>query len=733
MKTKKPRNVNVTPDRRFGNGLIIAPRHSPSRPELNLLWLALSSHRQVRNKLSSYSSGKRSRSKTGHAGQAREGHPKAQDGRAAPCAGRAGLPTSPGRHRLPRSPRRRPLPAARWRTGAPGQQPPRGGSRSLWQRRSQWQPSAGRCHGDPAPRHGGTTGRGRSAPRGSGGRARALPGPPPRSRRHPAEGAASARQRPAGPAVPAPEGRRPPPTAQRSACCRPAGAVGGALWRRQARKLSRCGASAALPLSAGLTALPRDQPPNFAERDRPEVGRRDRAPPPAPLRERSPAGGHGVGPRPAPPGGTGRLPAAPRAGSGRPSPAAEARAPAASPRARRGAAAPSPGRPRSLRPRPHRSAHRPTCKGSSPPGALKSSLPGDAARSRGGGRGRCCPSRNPPRRGQHPPSGAGADGAPVIPAAAAETSPRGGLPAAGRAAWGGGRPGAAGGGSQPFLPARSGRLSRAPERGRGGGGAGGGGGRAGGGQGKAGQQRRVPTAATRPPPCCRCRRRRRAEASPGRGGPRRAEPSRPPRRARPCPVSRAATDSRPAPALPLGMCGRRGRAGLGPARFGSVRRARATATARPWGGQRPRPERGSTAGPWGGQQPWREAGNGRAALAADWGGGEVRGEVSLRLGSSQSSPTGKTYKFQQLDPKWLRSHSLGSVSKSLTRPSREKSCCLFADTGLAPRGDADPLGHGGCGPPLLALARLPPQAALLGRPCRRLRLPGSRAQSRLPE
>lgn len=143
----------------------------------------------------------------------------------------------------------------------------------------------------------------------------------------------------------------------------------------------------------------------------------------------------------------------------------------------------------------------------------------------------------------------------------------------------------AAGGSGRRLPA----LPPCPERpaesgtgaGEGGGGAGGGGGRAGGGQGKAGQQRRVPAAATRPPPCCRCRRRRRAEASPGRGGPRRAEPSRPPRRARPCPVSRAATDSRPAPALPLGMCGRRGRAGLGPARFGSVRRARATATARP--------------------------------------------------------------------------------------------------------------------------------------------------------
>lgn len=102
MKTKKPRNVNVTPDRRLGNGLIIVPRHSPSRPELNLLWLALSSHRQVRNKLSSHPSGKRSRSKTGRSGQTRQGHRKAPEGRAAPRAGRAGLPTSPGRHRLPR-------------------------------------------------------------------------------------------------------------------------------------------------------------------------------------------------------------------------------------------------------------------------------------------------------------------------------------------------------------------------------------------------------------------------------------------------------------------------------------------------------------------------------------------------------------------------------------------------------------------------------------------------------
>lgn len=52
----------------------------------------------------------------------------------------------------------------------------------------------------------------------------------------------------------------------------------------------------------------------------------------------------------------------------------------------------------------------PTCRGSSPPGASKSSLAGDAARSRGGVGGCRCPSRSPPRRGQHPPSEAGADG-----------------------------------------------------------------------------------------------------------------------------------------------------------------------------------------------------------------------------------------------------------------------------------------------------------------------------------
>lgn len=384
--------------------------------------------------------------------------------------------------------------------------------------------------------------------------------------------------------------------------------MGGALWRRQARKLSRCGASAALPLSAGLTALPRDQPPNFAERDRPEVGRRDRAPPPAPLRERSPAGGHGVGPRPAPPGGTGRLPAAPRAGSGRPSPAAEARAPAASPRARRGAAAPSPGRPRSLRPRPHRSAHRPTCKGSSPPGALKSSLPGDAARSRGGGRGRCCPSRNPPRRGQHPPSGAGADGAPVIPAAAAETSPRGGLPAAGRAAWGGGRPGAAGGGSQPFLPARSGRLSRAPERGRGGGA------REGAEEGPAAGRERQGSSAASPlplparPPAAAAAAAAALRHRPGEVG--RAGPSRAALRAGPAPAPSAAPPLTHGRRPPCHWACAAAAAGQGSARLGSVRFGVRGQR------QRPGPEAGNGRGPSAGQRPGPEAGNGRGARRA---------------------------------------------------------------------------------------------------------------------
>lgn len=58
---------------------------------------------------------------------------------------------------------------------------------------------------------------------------------------------------------------------------------------------------------------------------------------------------------------------------------------------------------------------------------------------------------------------------------------------------------------------------------------------------------------------------------PGEAG--RAGPSRPPRRARPCPVSPAATDSRPPPAPPLGMCGAPRPAGtrLGSVRLGSVR------------------------------------------------------------------------------------------------------------------------------------------------------------------
>lgn len=172
----------------------------------------------------------------------------------------------------------------------------------------------------------------------------------------------------------------------------------------------------------------------------------------------------------------------------------------------------------------------------------------------------------------------------------------------------------------PPCPER--RLSRAPERGRGL--REGGGGRASGGQGEAGQQRRVPAAATRPPPRCR----RRAEASPGRGGPGRAA-----LRAGPAPA--------PSAAPALGMCGA------------------------------PRP-----AGPRSG------AGGGGAALAAGWGGGEVRGELRLRLGASQFSPAGKICKFQRLDPKWLRSHGLGSISKSLTRPLGGNSCFLFASTRL---------------------------------------------------
>lgn len=156
----------------------------------------------------------------------------------------------------------------------------------------------------------------------------------------------------------------------------------------------------------------------------------------------------------------------------------------------------------------------PTCRGSSPPGALKSSLAGDAARSRGGVGGRRCPSRSPPRRGQHPPSEAGADGRRLSRRRPRKHPPGEGSPR--RAGLHG--EGAAGGSGRrlPALPPRpERRLRRAPEQG-GEGGEGRGGGRAGGGQGKAeaGRPRRVPTAAIRPPPRCR-----RAEASPGRGGP----------------------------------------------------------------------------------------------------------------------------------------------------------------------------------------------------------------------
>lgn len=155
----------------------------------------------------------------------------------------------------------------------------------------------------------------------------------------------------------------------------------------------------------------------------------------------------------------------------------------------------------------------PTCRGSSPPGALKSSLAGDAARSRGGIGGRRCPSRSKPRRGQHPPSETGADGRRLSRRRPRKHPPGEGSPR--RAGLHG--EGAAGGSGRrlPALPPRpERRLRRAPERGGREEGEGRGGGRAGGGQGKAGRPRRVPAAAIRPPPRCR-----RAEASPGRGGP----------------------------------------------------------------------------------------------------------------------------------------------------------------------------------------------------------------------
>lgn len=286
-----------------------------------------------------------------------------------------------------------------------------------------------------------------AAPPGLGSRAR-LGAPPGRSRWPPAEGAASARQRPAGSGCPRPRGdgrhrrRSAPPAA-----ALPAGGPGGGGTEGSAPATERARLfPAALPLLAGLTALPQRPAPNFAERDRTEVGRRDRGTP-----SRAPSGRQARNP-PLPLRAPGRVqpPRLRRRGTGSggdPPPRGSGSSPETAPV--------PPAASRTACPLPP-AGFPSTCRGSSPPGALKSSLPGDAARSRGGERGRCCRSRNPPRRGQHPPSGAGADGAPVIPATAAETSPRGGLPAAGRAAWGGGRPGAAGGGSLPFLPARSG-------------------------------------------------------------------------------------------------------------------------------------------------------------------------------------------------------------------------------------------------------------------------------------
>lgn len=437
---------------------------------------------------------------------------------------------------------------------------------------------------------------------------------------------------------------RPPrasPALTRAPGAPPAGAArpepeGGSRHRRRsaalrppARRGRRAGQLRALPAPRGADSSPREQPPNFAQRHRPEVGRRDRVP----LRG-APAR---AGPRSAPHGGTHRRPAAPREG-----PAAPA------PRPSRGLRRGSPERQRLL-PRSSPSASAPpaasrgvspTCKGSSPPGAANSSLPGDGARSRGGGRGRCCPSRNPPRRGQHPPSGAGAGGAPVIPAAAAETSPRGGLPAAGRAAWGGG-----GRGQREAAPSPSSLPGAAAESRTG---AGRGGGRASGGQGKAGQQRRVPAAATRPPPRCR----RRAHASPGRGGSRRPEPSRPPRRARPCPVSRAAAGHmRATPPRGTGTgCARLGTASPGIGRDRAMSRALAG-------------------------QPSADPGVERCK------------ESAAGAQAPLSPPTAKMYELQQLSPKWSRKHGLGAVSKSLPRPLRQNPWFRFANSGLMPCGD----------------------------------------------
>lgn len=83
----------------------------------------------------------------------------------------------------------------------------------------------------------------------------------------------------------------------------------GALWRRHGAELCPLtDMPEALPLSAGLRATPAEQPLNFAEGDRPEVGRRDRHP----LRHWPPSRRHRAGPRCAAPGGTYHLRPRPR-------------------------------------------------------------------------------------------------------------------------------------------------------------------------------------------------------------------------------------------------------------------------------------------------------------------------------------------------------------------------------------------------------------------------------------
>lgn len=245
--------------------------------------------------------------------------------------------------------------------------------------------------------------------------------------------------------------------------------------------------------------------------------------------------------------------------------------------------------------------------------------------------------------------------------------------------------GAAGGSGRrlpalPPCPER--RLSRAPERG-------------GAGEGPAaGRERQGSSAASPPAPplpprsgIARARRCRRPE--PGR-----AEPGRPPRRARPCPVSRAAA----------GHLQRAGTAALGSARYGTA--------------QPPRHR----------QRPSRESGAGRAALADR---GVERCEQSAACTQAPLRP-GKMYELQQLDPKWSRNLGLGAVSKGLPRLLREKAWFRFAGSALMPCGDAGEL--------------LGSRSHLCwpwhGRERRqlswenqggKLRLAGSRAQSRCPE